>query len=112
MACDRWLKVGENMRAIWHALEALRSLERCGASQILERAYAGFAALPAAGRVKPWREVLFSAPYPARYDADVVDAAYRELAVIHHPDRGGSHERMVEINQAREAALLELRGPS
>ena len=108
LACDHWTKVEHNMRALWHAVEALRSLERCGASQVLERAFLGFAALPAANRVKPWREVLFSAPFPPHYTVELVDAAYRELAKIHHPDRGGSHDRMTEINQARAQALEEL----
>lgn len=30
----------------------------------------------------------------------VVHAAYRALALLCHPDKGGSHERMVEINNA------------
>lgn len=115
MACDRWLGVGENMRAIWYALDSLRQLERCGASQILDRAYAGFAALPPAHRTKPWREVLGVdgainglGPNAARA---MIENAYRELAVIHHPDRsGGSHERMAEINRARDEALLEFGG--
>lgn len=112
MASDRWSGVGENMRAIWYALDALRQLERCGASQILDRAYAGFAALPAAHRSKPWREVLGLAgmvdglgPNAAKA---VVDTAWRELAKIHHPDKaGGNAERMAEINRARDEALRE-----
>ena len=33
----------------------------------------------------------------------LVVAAYRVLSQIHHPDHGGNHERMVEINKAYEA---------
>ncbi len=68
MACDRWAKVGENLRAVWHALEALRSLERCGASQILERAFMGFAALPVAGRVRPPFNIIFGAIFSMAKD--------------------------------------------
>lgn len=32
----------------------------------------------------------------------VVHAVYRALALLVHPDRGGSHERMVEVNRAYE----------
>jgi curved DNA-binding protein CbpA len=34
----------------------------------------------------------------------IVEAVYRALSLIHHPDRGGVHERMVEINLAYEKA--------
>jgi hypothetical protein len=33
---------------------------------------------------------------------ELVDAAYRALAKVHHPDHGGRHEDMVVINQAYE----------
>lgn len=108
MACDRWKKVGENLRAIWQALEALRSLERCGASQVIERAFMGFAALPAANRSKPWREVL-GFPLDAFVTPGHVTEAYRELARIHHPDRGGDQQRMSEINVAVAEATDELK---
>jgi curved DNA-binding protein CbpA len=35
-------------------------------------------------------------------------AAYRKAAALHHPDRGGSHQAMVEINSAFEQAKWEL----
>lgn len=34
---------------------------------------------------------------------EVVRAAYKALAKLHHPDFGGSQERMIAINQAYEA---------
>lgn len=34
---------------------------------------------------------------------EVIRAAYKALALLHHPDRGGSHEAMVRINTAFEA---------
>ena len=104
IACDHWRRTWENMHAIWFALESLRALERCGATQILERAFTGFAALPAAHRSKPWREVL-GIDTASR---SVIEQAFKELALIHHPDRGGSHERMAEITRARDEALAEL----
>jgi hypothetical protein len=34
---------------------------------------------------------------------ELVRAAYRALAQLHHPDRGGDHETMVAINRAFDA---------
>lgn len=39
-----------------------------------------------------------------------VRVAYRDLAMVHHPDQGGSADRMIEINAAMEAARAELKG--
>jgi hypothetical protein len=97
IACDTYRKTGENLRAILVTVEALRDIDRHGASTMLEQAFAGFAALPAAGDVKPWWITLGVAEYAT---SEVIRAAYRELTLIHHPDRGGDVNRMVEINEA------------
>lgn len=34
---------------------------------------------------------------------DMINAGYRALSRKHHPDAGGSHEKMVEVNRALEA---------
>jgi DnaJ domain len=39
---------------------------------------------------------------------DELKAAYRKAAALHHPDCGGSHAAMVEINSAFEQAKWEL----
>lgn len=36
-------------------------------------------------------------------DVDGVKAAYRKLAMLNHPDRGGDMEKMKDINQAKDA---------
>ncbi|MEE9277216.1 MAG: J domain-containing protein [Dehalococcoidia bacterium] len=43
-------------------------------------------------------EELFLLPAAPR---EVVEAAYRALARLYHPDRGGDHKRMARINAAR-----------
>jgi hypothetical protein len=108
IACDYWRTVRENLRAIGIALEAIRSIDRSGATQILARAFVGFTALPSSTSPPPrtWREVLGLSGRPNR---ELVDAAYRRHAARAHPDAGGSHEQMVEVNRAREEALRELR---
>ena len=50
LACDLFNEVRLNMHAIGLTVEAMRQIERCGASSMLERAFRGFmAALPAKG---------------------------------------------------------------
>lgn len=105
IACDAWVTVRENMRAVGLAVEALRMLERTKATEILARAFQGFAALPPA---RPdWAVTL-----QVRVDAtrEDIERAYRGLAKSAHPDGGGSHEAMLILNAARAAALGSIGG--
>jgi hypothetical protein len=111
VACDAWKTVDENLRAVLRTIEALHAIERSGSAQIEDRAYQGFARLPAqAGRtVAPWRVVL------GMVDDEIVtlelaEHAYRLLAKKVHPDApGGSHEAFLELQRAIEEARKELR---
>jgi hypothetical protein len=94
-ACDHWRTVRENLRAVGLTIEALRSIERAGASELLERAFSGFARLPETTS-DAWSELGL----PRGTSRAEVEARYRELARIHHPDRGGSVSRMAAINRA------------
>lgn len=111
MACDRWRTPGENLRGIAKSLEALRGVERWGASQIVERAFAGFAALPAAGEtiVKPdWWEVLDIDPKLFEIGPEnllaIAHQRYKKLAPLAHPDRGGDVDKMAALTEAYELA--------
>lgn len=50
IACDAFKEVRLNMCAIVSTLKAIRQIERCGTSALLERAFKGFSALPAQGQ--------------------------------------------------------------
>lgn len=108
MACDHWDSVRGNVRAIAVTINALRQIERSGASQLLERAFTGFAALPADAGASSWREVLQMKPGAAVTRADV-EANFRAVAKAAHLD-GADNERLIAINRARDDALRELRG--
>ncbi|RAI30367.1 J domain-containing protein [Rhodoplanes serenus] len=109
MACDRYDNAAANMRSLGLAIEAMRQLDRHGGGVMMERAFAGFAALPPPGEKPPWRAVLdFAAD--ARLTASDVEARYRHLAKRRHPDAGGSAEAMAELNAARDEALRAIRG--
>lgn len=104
MAIDIYRRVADNLAAVAASLEALRAIERHGGAQILERAFTGFTALPAP---VAWHEVL-GIPAGAAVSSAMIQAKYSRLASSAHPDKGGSHERMSELNQARDAALREI----
>jgi len=104
MAIDRYTTVADNLAAIGATLEAMRAIERHGGAEILNRAFTGFAALPASTS-KPWWEELGVDP---RASVVEINAAYRELARKAHPDNaGGSAEWMSRLNVARDQALKE-----
>lgn len=108
MACDRWLYVWENIHAIGLALEGLRAIERAGATQILERAFTAFGALPASPDETPkrkWWDVLeIPEAFISALSLAMVKAKFRELAAALHPDRTGNPDSMVELNAAMAEA--------
>lgn len=109
MACDAWDSVRGNVRAVTVTINALRQIERSGASQLLERAFTGFAALPANAGASTWRRV-FEWPDTEPVTIETVSSRYRQLARDRHPDSGrGSHEALVELNRARDDAMREVR---
>lgn len=106
-ACDRWDRVKDNIRAIQKTIEAMRGIERWGASDMLERAFSAFEALPAPGETVPrsWRDVLgFEPPYGV-ITRERIEGAYRLQAKHAHPDAGGSAEAFAELTRARDDAL-------
>jgi len=112
MACDRWRDVGHNM-------------DRWGASEIAERAFAGFTALPpgspapSASKIVDWRKVLevdedavrrlMGDAFSTSVLLSVIKTKYRSLMSTVHPDRGGTDaDRAILLNAAMEQAQLEL----
>jgi DnaJ-domain-containing protein 1 len=105
-ACDAYVTVRENAYAIAKSIEALRGIERWGASDMMERAFRGFAALAATSQ-EGWWDVLECLPSA---DIDTINAQYRVRARSAHPDAGGSHDAMSRLNAARDSALATLQG--
>lgn len=100
--CDKWNKVEENLHAIALTIDALRGLERWGAKDMVNAAFRGFKALPASVIVtpytaKPWHEVLQVSPNAS---PEVVRAAYKQMALMCHPDLGGSVADFQEVQHA------------
>ena len=131
LACDNYKRVWENAKGISKTIEAMRSIARHGASQLLERAVSGFSALPPAGEEAerpppPWWDVLGlagAAGLTASGLGEIVanpehlmrtpllkmaESVYRIHAIDAHPDKGGSAEEMAALNGAIERAREEL----
>lgn len=101
-ACDRWDRVRDNIQAIRKTVEALRGIERWGASDMLRRAFSAFRALPfAAGEMDDWRDVL--AAHDCATFAEV-EQCFRRQAARHHPDKGGNVEAFRALVRARAQA--------
>ena len=97
LACDRWLRVEDNIAAVAAHIGALRGIDRWGVGSV-RQAFAGYKRLTASDAPTPWWEVLgidHEAP------AAAVKKAYKELAKLHHPDREtGNLERFQAISKA------------
>lgn len=117
MACDRYSSAEGNIRSLTLAIAGMRALERHGGGFMMERAFAGFEALPppsstqAPPRRTCWQVLGINNPSLA--DAYTVSKSYRNRAKELHPDQpGGSQEAMTELNAARDEAMriLSTRG--
>lgn len=107
-ACDKYYYVRENIQAIRKTIEALRGIERWGASDMMQRAFSGFAQLPSPDQVKArnWRAVLDVDASVT--DLEYVEYRYKQLRGIRHPDKGGTTELWDELQTAIEQARSEL----
>lgn len=99
-ACDQYIAATDNLYAIVKSIEALRGIKRWGASDMMERSFTGFQALPPAKN--SWWEILGVAQTAT---ANEIRDAWRELAKQNHPDRGGSVDKMSKINNAYQDGM-------
>lgn len=103
LACDKFRKAHDNIQAIAKTIDALRGIERWGASDMMERAFAGFKTLSAENAGESWWNIL---EVKATATPDEIEVAYRRQLRIVHPDvpGTGSHEAMQKLNLARDQA--------
>lgn len=110
VACDKWLKVEDNLHAVNKTIDAIRGIERWGASEMLERAFNGFAQIeapPSADVKEHWTKVL---GVSVNDSIETIKQTYRNLVKIYH-EAGSSPDnaRMTKINLAYEQATDEKR---
>lgn len=102
-ACDKFRETCDNIYAIAKTIDAMRGIERWGASDMMERAFSGFKQLAAENAGESWWNTLVVRP-----DASVeeIEAAFKSCAKLAHPDvPGGSHDAMSKLNAARMQGL-------
>lgn len=106
LACDKWDRVQDNIAAIAAHIDALRGIERYGVGS-LDRAFTGYEALPAPGQ-RDWRDVIrIDGRSPE--DAGELRRMFAVLARQRHPDHGGDHAMMAELNTAYAEAQKEFK---
>lgn len=114
IACDQYNTVRANIRAAGLTLHHLRRLEQAAPKFLADKAFEGFARLaPNAGAdgCRPWRDVFEM--WREHGDKAMLRRRFQELAAKAHPDKGGSHAAMAELNRAYQEGLDELsRSPS
>ena len=86
----------DNLRVLTLAIESMRLNEKRGIAETIQNAYLQIEA-PVRQR-SPW-EVLGIMPGSS---VEVATAVWKELSKTRHPDRGGTQEQMLELNQAIE----------
>lgn len=115
MARDQYDTVHDNLRSLGLAIEYLRGLERHGGANMIERAFAGFTALPPPegqqeAETIDWRQEL--GPLPDGLEGAellvVLEHRYRQKAKQSHADAGGSNTAMIRLNLAIAEARREL----
>lgn len=103
LACDVYTTVAANVAAIAAHIDALRRIDRYGVGT-LDQAFAGYAPRLQAASLEWW--LVLDVPRTATRGA--VELAYEKLAKVAHPDRGGSHDAMARLNEARDIAYAAL----
>lgn len=108
IACDQWVSVEENLRAISDAIECLRMIGRRGTGDMVDAAFTGFTALPAAPAKRSWWDVL---GVSAHASTESVETSYRALSKQFHPDRNPGDdiaaERYLAVQEAYTAFKKE-----
>jgi hypothetical protein len=104
-ACDKFDVVRDNLLAIAKTIEAMRGIERWGASEMMERAFSGFKGLPetASEGEDCWKVLNL----PAMSPQHLVTLVHRDLVRKLHASSASS-EDFARVNVARDDAMRAL----
>lgn len=104
IAFDKFNDIWGNLRAVGLYLEYMARLETYDMTEIADKAFTGFTALPVGTIVtdEPWYIIL---GVESNATKEEIRDAYREKIKRHHPDVGGSVEQFKKIRDAYERSL-------
>lgn len=104
LCCDAFHSLDDNMQAINKTIEALRGIDRWQVSEMLNRAFTGFKALPETTvREEDIWTILGLNERPE--STIIIHQAYKQRAKKVHPDAGGSGEEFQRLQDAYKMAL-------
>lgn len=101
LTCDKWNTVNYNIDAIARDIEAQRARQRWGCTTI-EQAMQGYLAIPEKCGGRAWWDILAIAQTATK---DQIKVAFKELSKTRHPDRGGTHHKWIELQDAYNQAM-------
>ena len=105
-ACDKFDVVRDNLLAIAKTIEAMRGIERWGASEMMERAFSGFKGLPeTASEGEDCWKVLDLPPMSPQH---LVTLVHRDMVRKLHAANADS-DAFARVNVARDNALSALK---
>lgn len=104
MACDTFDQLGCNIHAMVKTIEAMRGIDRWGCSELMNRAFTGFQALPERASQPTWYSIL---GLPETANAFAIKDRYRELSQLYHPDKPetGNSEKFIQVKNAYEEGM-------
>lgn len=106
IACDTFDNIGCNIYAIAKTIERIRDIERWGSSELMNRAFTGFLALPERGTQPTWYSILDLAETANVFQ---IKEKYKELSKKFHPDNPltGDSEKFIQVKLAYDEAMLK-----
>lgn len=103
MCCDTYARVWENIQALYKSVEGIRTIERHGVAEFLDRAFTGFKALPDTIEMDyAWYKIL---NVSENATVEQIKAAYKAKVKIVHPDAGGSVASFNLIQKAYDQGM-------
>ena len=89
--CDKWIKVEDNLYAVSLCINALRSLDRWGAKDMVDASFQGFLMLEQPkGTIQYFEDCV---------NKDMIENRYKILRKELHPDVGGTNEEFAEMQR-------------
>jgi hypothetical protein len=99
-ACDKFKKSEDNIYAIAKTIDAMRGIERWGASDMMERAFSGFKALPSTTAGESWWSILGCLSSATREQGETAYKQAARAAMLADP--AGETGALLKLNLARD----------